>query len=143
MTGKYVTQKYKLTKKNIGDAGLDVCASELVTIPPRKHALVSTGIRLAIPENHVGLLWSRSGLSSKLGIEVGAGCIDSSYRGEIKVNIFNHGDDNFLIQPGDRIAQLLTIPIMPNLYEEVDDLDETDRGSDGFGSTGINDTQED
>ena len=74
-----------------GDAGADLTASEKTVIPARKRSLVGTGIRLEIPEGYVGLIWPRSGLAIKKGIDCGAGVIDSCYRGEIKVLLFNHG----------------------------------------------------
>lgn len=134
--GYYVTEEYELTKKRREDAGLDICADEFITILPKSRAVVRTGIKVAVPDGHVGLLWSRSGMSTLYGVEVGAGCIDASYRGEILVNLFNHGDAPFQVEKGDRIAQLLTIPVVLAEYEKIDELDETDRGADGFGSSG-------
>ena len=83
------------------------------------------------------MLWSRSGLSVKHNVECGAGCIDSSYRGEVKVHLYNHGDEVFYIKKGDRIAQLLTMPINLSDYTPVDELPDTDRGEKGFGSSGV------
>lgn len=135
--GTYTTKKHKLTKKHEFDAGLDICSNEDTVIEPHSNKLVSTGISLHVPDTYVGLLWSRSGLSAKYGIEVGAGCIDSNYRGEVKVLLYNHSDKSFIVNDGDRIAQLLTIPIMLSEYIEVEELDDTTRGSNGFGSTGV------
>lgn len=126
-----LTKKYKL------DAGLDVCSSEGIIVPAKGSALVSTDLKIAIPDYHVGLLWSRSGLSVKHKIEVGAGCIDSTYRGEVKVHLYNYGEENFTINIGDRIAQLLTIPINVFDYVNAEDLEETERNLGGFGSTGL------
>jgi deoxyuridine 5'-triphosphate nucleotidohydrolase len=126
-----------LTKVNDQDAALDVASAENTFVPARGRKLVSTGIYVAIPENYVGLLWSRSGLAVKYGIAVGAGCIDNTYRGEVKVLLFNHSDEDFGINKGDRIAQLLTVPINIFRYVDVSSLEETNRGSGGFGSTGI------
>jgi len=125
-----------LTKKHPNDAGLDVKANDDYTIFPRSSSLISTGLYLQIPEGYVGLLWSRSGLSVKSKIEVGAGCIDSNYRGEVRVHLYNHGNAPFEIKKGDRIAQLLTIPVFLQDYQQVDELDDTDRGEKGFGSSG-------
>jgi dUTP pyrophosphatase len=125
-----------LTKEHYYDAGLDIAALEDTTIPARGRAMVSTGVTLAVPEGSVGLLWSRSGMSAKHGIECGAGCIDSTYRGEVKVVLYNHTDEDYQVKRGDRIAQLLTIPIDPDPYERVAELSETKRGTGGFGSTG-------
>lgn len=133
------TNKEAITmfKKNFKDAGLDICSNENITIKGKDSSLISTGLFLEIPENHVGLIWSRSGLSIKNKIEVGAGCIDSTYRGEIKIHLYNFSDQDFEIKIGDRIAQLLTIPINVERYKESNILSSTERGDNGFGSTGI------
>jgi len=125
-----------LVKMDLDDAAQDIMSNENVTIPPKDSKLIKTNLFIAIPKNHVGLIWSRSGMSVKNKIEVGAGCIDSGYRGEVKVHLYNYGNNYFKVNKGDRIAQLLTIPINPYEYEEVDDLDETKRGSGGFGHSG-------
>lgn len=135
--GTYITEEYELTKQHESDAGLDICANENVVIEPRSRNLISTGIRVAIPDGYAGLLWSRSGMSYKHGIEVGAGLIDSSYRGEVKVLLYNHSDVPFIVAKGNRIAQLLTIPVVTTPYVKVETLDETQRGVGGFGSTGV------
>jgi len=141
MQAKYKTtlppQFKTMTKKNELDAGLDICSNEDRVILSKSSALISTGLYLQIPDKHVGLIWPRSGLSVKNQIEVGAGCIDSTYRGEVKIHLYNFGEKDFFVNIGDRIAQLLTIPIFIQNYEEVDELDETERASNGFGSTGI------
>jgi dUTP pyrophosphatase len=125
-----------LTKQNGLDAGLDIKCSEECVILPGDSKLVSTGLYLQVPTGFVGLIWSRSGLSVKHKIEVGAGCIDSTYRGEIKVHLYNFGKTEFKIQKGDRIAQLLTIPVLLNIYLFTDELEPTDRAEKGFGSSG-------
>jgi dUTP pyrophosphatase len=119
-----------------GDAGADITASEKITIPPRERALVSTGVRLEIPEGCVGLIWPRSGLAVKKGIDCGAGVIDSHYRGEIKVLLFNHSDTEFQIDPGDRIAQILIQKVERVEFYPADKLNKTSRNDAGFGSTG-------
>jgi dUTP pyrophosphatase len=119
-----------------GDAGADITASEKITIPPRERALVSTGVRLEIPEGCVGLIWPRSGLAVKKGIDCGAGVIDSHYRGEIKVLLFNHSDTEFQIDPGDRIAQILIQKVERVEFYPADQLNKTIRNDAGFGSTG-------
>ena len=119
-----------------GDAGADITASEKITIPPRERALVSTGVRLEIPEGCVGLIWPRSGLAVKKGIDCGAGVIDSHYRGEIKVLLFNHSDTEFQIDPGDRIAQILIQKVERVEFYPADQLNKTTRNDAGFGSTG-------
>ena len=119
-----------------GDAGADLKASENIIIPARDRALVATGIRLEIPEGHVGLIWPRSGLAVKKGIDSGAGVIDSHYRGEIKILLFNHSDLDFQIQPGDRIAQILIQKVERVQFLPAEKLAETTRNKEGFGSTG-------
>ena len=119
-----------------GDAGADITASEKTIIPAREKSLIPTGIRLEIPEGHVGLIWPRSGLAVKKGIDCGAGVIDSHYRGEVKVLLFNHSDNEFHIEPGDRIAQILIQKVERVQFIPADELSETDRSEGGFGSTG-------
>ena len=119
-----------------GDAGADLTASQKMLIPPRDRLLVTTGIHLEIPEGHVGLIWPRSGLAVKKGIDCGAGVIDSHYRGEVKVLLFNHSDNAFQIEQGDRIAQLLIQKVERVQFLPADQLSETTRGQMGFGSTG-------
>ena len=119
-----------------GDAGADITASEKIAIPPRERTLVSTGVRLEIPEGYVALIWPRSGLAVKKGIDCGAGVIDSHYRGEVKVLLFNHSDNEFQIEPGDRIAQILIQKVERVEFHLVDQLNETARSDAGFGSTG-------
>ena len=118
------------------DAGADLTASQTILIPPRDRLLVTTGIRLEIPEGYVGLIWPRSGLAVKKGIDCGAGVIDSHCRGEIKVLLFNHSDNEFRIEPGDRIAQILIQKIERVKFTSVNELSKTARSEGGFGSTG-------
>jgi dUTP pyrophosphatase len=126
----------KLSKTYDNDAGLDVHASKGATIPAESSALISTGLVIAVPNGHVGLLKSRSGLSVKYSLEVGAGVIDSGYRGEVKVHLYNHGHEAYKVNKGDKIAQLITIPINLGHYEKVSQLVDAPRSSAGFGSTG-------
>ena len=119
-----------------GDAGADLKASESSKVPARSKCLVPTGLRIALPEGHVGLIWPRSGLAVKHSIDCGAGVIDAQYRGEIKVLLFNHSDKDFPIEPGDRIAQLLIQKVESIQFHPVDNLDNTSRNEGGFGSTG-------
>ena len=121
---------------HVEDAGADLTASQKMLIPPRDRLLVTTGIRLEIPEGYVGLIWPRSGLAVKKGIDCGAGVIDSHYRGEVKVLLFNHSDNEFQIEQGDRIAQLLIQKVERVEFLPADRLSETTRGQMGFGSTG-------
>lgn len=124
------------SKKYLDDAGHDIKSAEDVTISPNESYLISTQLKMKIPKNHVGLIWSRSGLAVKNNIECGAGCIDATYRGEIKVLLRNFGSEPFIINKGDRIAQMLILPISILKYQEVEEIDSTERGEDGFGSTG-------
>lgn len=125
------------TRANPTDAGFDLYALDDSVAWPRKRVLVPTGIAMAIPEGHVGLIWPRSGLAVKHGIDVLAGVVDSGYHGEIKVLLQNTDPDLVhKIHKGDRIAQILIQPIVTPELVEVDDLGETGRGADGFGSTG-------
>ena len=119
-----------------GAAGWDLYADESMTIPAGERAMVATGLALTLPLDTVGLIWPRSGLALKHGIDVLAGVIDSDYRGPIGVVLQNHGERDFLIHEGDRIAQLLVQPIIPVWLTAVDQLGGTHRGGRGFGSTG-------
>jgi dUTP pyrophosphatase len=117
-------------------AGADVRASESVRIPPGGRAAVATGLFLEIPRGHVGLVWPRSGLAVRHGIDTLAGVIDSDYRGEVKVVLVNHGDEPFRIAPGDRVAQLLVQRVERAAFRDAASLGRTQRGRGGFGSTG-------
>ena len=107
-----------------------------IFIPAYGRASITAAFNIAIPEDHVGLLWSRSGMSKKHGIECGAGCLDPSYRGLVGVILYNHSHIPYNIKHGDNICQLLTIPIYALPYVQVESLEETDRGDAGFGSSG-------
>jgi dUTP pyrophosphatase len=119
-----------------GAAGADLRASEAVVIPPGGRAAVPTAVRLEIPPGHAGLVWPRSGLAVRHGIDTLAGVIDSDYRGEVKVVLVNHGDEPFTIAAGDRVAQLLVQRVERALFRVADAVTDTGRGSGGFGSTG-------
>ena len=97
---------------------------------------MATGIQLKLPPGHVGLVWPRSGLAVKHSLDCGAGVIDSQYRGEIKVLLFNHSDSAFTIKAGDRIAQLLVQKVEQVEFVSVEQLEDSARGANGFGSTG-------
>lgn len=125
-----------LSRAHTFDAGQDVRASESILIRPGDHEVISTGLHIGIAEGYVGLLWSRSGLSANHGLEVGAGCIDSGYTGEVKVNLYNHSFHEYYVTKGERIAQLITLPVHLGCYENVDELRETKRGDKGHGSSG-------
>jgi len=117
-------------------AGYDLSSNENTVVLARQRKLVHTGVAVAIPEGHYGRVAPRSGLTLKKGIDVGAGVCDSDYRGEICVILFNHSDEDFQINEGDRIAQLILERISTPPVRVVDDLNETERGENGFGSTG-------
>jgi dUTP pyrophosphatase len=122
-----------------GDAGYDLHAAEAVTIGPGERASVGTGIAVAIPDGHAGLVVPRSGLAARHGISVvnAPGLIDSGYRGELRVLLLNTDrTEAFQVAPGDRIAQLVLVAVETPELEELPELDETVRGSGGFGSTG-------
>jgi dUTP pyrophosphatase len=119
-----------------GAAGADLRASEALEIAPGARAAVATGVRLEIPPGHVGLVWPRSGLAVRHGIDTLAGVIDSDYRGELKVVLVNHGHEPFRIAPGDRVAQLLIQRVERVRFTATEAVADTARGSGGFGSTG-------
>jgi dUTP pyrophosphatase len=121
-----------------GDAGLDLAACERVELGPGERATVPTGLAVAIPEGYAGFVQPRSGLAARQGISVvnSPGLIDSGYRGEIRVVLLNtDAEHTFVAEPGDRIAQLVVLPIPELELVEVDDLPETERGVRGFGSS--------
>src|SRR5262245_14279870 len=117
-------------------AGADLRASEAVELAPGARAAVATALRLEIPPGHVGLVWPRSGLAVRHGVDTLAGVIDSDYRGELKVVLVNHGDQPFRIAPGDRVAQLLVQRVERVLFTAAAEVEDTARGGAGFGSTG-------
>jgi len=123
-----------------GDAGLDLSASERVTIEPGERVAVGTGLAVAIPDGHAGLVVPRSGLALRHGLSTvnAPGVIDAGYRGEIRVILLNTDRrEAFTVEPGMRIAQLLVVPALVVDVVEVDELTETVRGTAGFGSSGL------
>ena len=127
-----------------GSAAVDLRAAldenEIVTIAPGERALIPTGLAIS-PESSdvVGIIAGRSGLGVKKGVTLsnGIGVIDSDYRGEICVGLINHGNEPFDIHRGDRIAQMMFMPVLHASFLETDTLDQTDRGTGGFGHTGV------
>ncbi|KAF2404018.1 dUTP diphosphatase [Trichodelitschia bisporula] len=117
-------------------AGLDLYAAEETVIPARGRGFVATGIAIAVPVGTYGRVAPRSGLAAKHGIDTGAGVIDADYRGEVKVILFNFSDEEFAVNVGDRVAQLIVERIVTPEVEVVQMLDQTVRGAGGFGSTG-------
>ena len=131
-----ITPKYKTN----GSSGVDLSAflEKKVVIKPNSSELIPTGLRVAIPEELEIQIRPRSGLAVKesIGVLNSPGTIDSDYRGELKIILFNHGNKDFIINNGDRIAQMVLVPILKMEFEEVDSLPNTVRGQCGFGSTG-------
>ena len=121
-----------------GDAGVDLTSVADMTLGAGKRALIPTGIAIAIPHGFGGFVQPRSGLAARHGITLtnSPGLIDSNYRGEIKVIVQNTGDEDFEVKIGDRIAQLVIMPVEHAGFEAVDELPESGRGEGGFGSSG-------
>lgn len=121
---------------NPGDAGYDLIATQPFIISPGECCPIPTGFAWEIPEGWVGLIWPRSGMSIKRRLAPTAGVIDSSYRGEVHVALVNDGDEVQVIEPGDRLAQMVVKQHFVGELEVVDELSETQRGEGKFGSTG-------
>ena len=121
-----------------GDAGYDLRATERVSIPQEGRRLVGTGVAIALPEGVAGLVTPRSGLAIEHGLTLlnAPGLIDPNYRGEIKVIVHNTSERRYTVEVGDRIAQLLLVPYWAPELEVVEALPDTERGADGFGSSG-------
>ena len=124
-----------------GDAGADMRADvgAPVTVAPGESAWVGTGVRVAIPEGYVGLQFPRSGLGCNHGICLanGTGVIDSGYRGEVRAKLLNLGREPFTVNPGDRVCQLVVVPFARATFARVAELPPSERGTDGYGSTGV------
>lgn len=122
-----------------GDSGMDIASCECVSILPRSFALIHTGIAAVIPEGHEIQVRPRSGLQCKKGVVGAWGTVDEGYRGEIGVALYNFTDEVFVVECGDRIAQLVLAPVVRPLVKEgnIEDLTPTERGDGGFGSTGV------
>ena len=138
---KKLNPKAELPKyKTEGSSGMDLMAliEKPIKIKPQSSVLISTGLSIAIPEDTEVQIRPRSGLAAKSNISVlnTPGTIDSDYRGEIKIILFNHGKEEFTVNNNDRIAQMVLTPILKVNFEEVDELPDTVRGAGGFGSTG-------
>lgn len=118
-----------------GDAGLDIFSTIDCVLQKREVKAIPTGIKVAIPEGYVGLIWDKSGVSLE-GVHRLAGVVDSGYRGEVKIVMANLSDEPFSIEKGMKIAQLLIQPVVEVEVIEVEDLEATPRGENGFGSTG-------
>tara|TARA_B100001029_G_C14769645_1_gene290492 strand:+ start:21 stop:458 length:438 start_codon:yes stop_codon:yes gene_type:complete len=138
---KRLNPKAQIPKyKTDGSSGLDLMAliEDSIKIKSQESALIPTGISVAIPQDTEIQIRPRSGLAAKSSISVlnTPGTIDSDYRGEIKIILFNHGKEDFIVNNNDRIAQMVLMPILKIEFKEVDELPKTIRGSGGFGSTG-------
>lgn len=127
------------TCATLGSAGYDLYSlNEKVTIESNESYLFDTGIAIEIPKGYVGLIFARSGLASKLGLapSTKVSVIDSDYRGDIRISLFNHSKTAVLLEEKTRIAQLVIVPYLSCNFVEVEELEETQRGTNGFGSTG-------
>ena len=138
---KKLNPKVELPKyKTEGSSGMDLKAliEKPIIIKPQNSVLIPTGLSIAIPEDVEAQIRPRSGLAAKSSISVlnTPGTIDSDYRGEIKIILFNHGKEEFIVNNGDRIAQMILMPVLKAEFEEIKELPKTVRGSGGFGSTG-------
>ena len=138
---KKLNPKAELPKyKTVGSSGMDLMAliEKSITIKSQNSALIPTGLSIAIPEDMEVQIRPRSGLAAKSNISVlnTPGTIDSDYRGEIKIILFNHGKEEFTVNNNDRIAQMVLMPVLKAEFKEVEELPKTVRGSGGFGSTG-------
>jgi dUTP diphosphatase len=120
-----------------GDAGIDLASSESTEIPPGGRATVGTGLAIAVPEGYAGLVLPRSGLAANHGIGVlnAPGLVDSGYRGEVRIILYNPGRETFRVEQGMRIAQLVLVAVEQVRLLEVDTLPESERGERGFGSS--------
>ena len=138
---KKLNPKAELPKyKTEGSSGMDLMAliEKPITIKPQNSALIPTGLSIAIPDDLEIQIRPRSGLAAKsnIGVLNTPGTIDSDYRGELKIILFNHGNKDFIVNNNDRVAQMVLMPILKMELEEVDQLPKSIRGSGGFGSTG-------
>ena len=119
-----------------GDAAMDLFASETVILRPDIQQAVPTGIQMEIPKGYVGLIWDKSGLSIKNGLKTLGGVIDSGYRGEILIGMINLLKENYILEQGHKVAQMIIQKKENVVLEEVDELGDSERGQKGFGSTG-------
>lgn len=119
------------------DAGMDVYSIEDIRIPARGDTVTGLGLACKFPKGHALLVYNKSGRATKLKLDKGAEVIDAGYRGEIHVHLFNHSDVNVIIKKGEKIAQLILVPIWAGQPIEVEELDNTERGDGGFGSSGL------
>lgn len=126
---------YMLDRAHESDGGADLCSPVDALIPPGGSVVIDTGVHTEIPVGYVGFLKSRSGMNVKFGV-LNEGVIDAGYTGSIRVKLYNHSGDYYKVERGDKISQIVFLPVMLCGFEEVDELDTTERGDNGFGSTG-------
>lgn len=126
---------YVPVRAHATDAGLDLKSPKLVYIPPYSSVVIDTGVHVEIPEGYAGMLKSKSGLNIKHDI-TSDGVVDCGYNGSIQVKLYNHGSHGYEVKNGDKITQLVLTPIINPVIELVDELEATERGSKGFGSSG-------
>ncbi len=133
------TEEFMPSMGNPGDAGYDLRSTLDLVLKPGQRSLIPTGVSIALPEGYVGLVHPRSGLAAKHGVTVlnAPGTVDAGYRGEIAVTLINHGDTDFAIAKGDRIAQIVFQKFEVASFVQVSQLPGSMRGAAGFGSTGV------
>ncbi len=119
-----------------GDAGFDLYTSEAISLKPGERVQVPTGIAMEIPDGFVGLIWDKSGLSHKFGLKTLGGVIDAGYRGEVKVGMINLSKELYTFEKGHKVAQMIIQKREEPTIIEVSELDDSERGTGGFGSTG-------
>lgn len=130
------TGAFEPTKAHLDDAGLDLRARTDKMVYSKDSAVFDVGVHVAIPKKHMGEIVGRSGLNINHGIVVPKGTVDCGFTGSIKVKLYNLSDTNYEVHAGDKIAQLIVVPIADCIMIESKSLDDTERGNDGFGSTG-------
>lgn len=123
------------TRAHSTDAGLDLYSPYNQEVPPKRSAIFDTGVHIELPKGTAGLIVSKSGLSTKYNL-LSSGLIDEGYTGSIRVQLYNHSDQWYNVKRGDKISQLVVIPILTPDLELVDELESTERGDKGFGSSG-------
>lgn len=123
------------TRAHADDAGLDLYARDTQIVPAKESAIFDTGVHIAIPVGYVGMVKSKSGLNVKYGL-TSEGVIDAGYTGSIIVKLYNHSGYDYKVCAGDKISQLVIMPILSPMLEYVEELTDSERGSNGFGSTG-------
>lgn len=126
---------YMPTRAHEADAGLDLYAKDGCVVPAKESVSFDTGVHIELPPNTVGFLKSKSGLNVKFSL-LNEGVIDVGYTGSIVVKLYNHGGRDYIVNTGDKISQLVILPILTPELELVDSLEETERGDNGFGSSG-------